>query len=63
MEFLPRYFDLVKNERCRAHIKQCYGLTPQPALPTDFLAKLESAQVPDPVKNIRPLYWNSTKAR
>ena len=62
-EFLPRYFDLVKNERCRTHIEKCYGLTPQSALPTDFLAKLESVQVADSIKNILPTILEKHKGK
>jgi thiol-disulfide isomerase/thioredoxin len=51
---LPRFFELVKHERCREHIRKCYGLTPQPALPTEFLAHLESIQVADSIKNLLP---------
>lgn len=51
---LPRFFELVKHERCRELIRKSYGLTPQSALPSDFLVKLESIQVADSVKNVLP---------
>jgi thiol-disulfide isomerase/thioredoxin len=63
MEYLPRYFDLVKHERCRAHIKKEYGLTPPEALPPDFLAKLESAQIPDSLKEVLPLILEKHKGK
>ncbi len=62
-EFLPRFFQLAKNERCRAYIEQCYGLTPHPALPADFLTQLESIQVADSVKNVLPLLLEKHKGK
>nr|MCU0346054.1 hypothetical protein [Saprospiraceae bacterium] len=60
---LPRFFELVKHERCRAHIRKCYSTTPQPSLPTDFLAKLESHQVADSIKNLLPYLMEKHKGK
>jgi thiol-disulfide isomerase/thioredoxin len=61
--FLPRFFEEVRDERCRAHIQKVYGLREEAAIPENLLEKLKHSEVPDSVREVLPLLLEKHKGK
>lgn len=61
--FLPRFFEEVRDERCRAHIRKVYGLTEEAAIPVNLLENTGRWELPDSVKEVLPLLLEKHKGK
>ncbi len=61
--FLPRFFEEVRDERCRAHIQRIYGLSEEAAIPENLLEKLKRLEVPDSTREVLPLLLEKHKGK